>query len=100
MPGPWRAKSAVEQGVTSIAPARGVDELADALEQQRERLDLAERRLRARRLSALRELAAEHGERAVRSLGGRREAERLLAGQDPSIGTAALVALLEEAIGG
>ena len=86
--------------VSSIAPASGVEELADALEEQRERLDLAERRLRARRLSALRELAAEHGERAVRSLGGRREAERLLAGQDPSIGTAALVALLEEAIGG
>ena len=43
--------------------------------------------------------AAEHGERALRSLGGRREAERLLAGQDPSTGTAALVALLEEAIG-
>ena len=38
-----------------------------------------QRRLRARRLSALREFTAEHGESALRALGGRREAERLLA---------------------
>jgi LAO/AO transport system kinase len=49
-------------------------------------------------MSALRELTAEHGERALRALGGRREAERLLADQDPRTGTAELVALLERSI--
>ena len=38
--------------------------------------------MRARRGAALREFAAEHGERALRDLGGRREAERLLEEQD------------------
>ena len=38
----------------------------------------AQRRVRARRGAALREFTAEHGERALRELGGRREAERLL----------------------
>ena len=38
---------------------------------------------RARRAVRARELTAEHGERGLRALGGRREAERLLAGQDP-----------------
>ena len=42
----------------------------------------AARRVRARRGAALREFTAEHGERALRELGGRRAAERLLAEQD------------------
>jgi hypothetical protein len=46
-------------------------------------------------LSALRELAAEQGELSVRALGGRREAERFLAGQDPEADVGALVAALE-----
>ena len=58
-------------------------------------VDVPARRPRARRSSALRELTAEHGERALRALGGRRAAERLLAGQDPGASTAELVALLE-----
>jgi LAO/AO transport system kinase len=85
--------------VSSLPPAQGMQELADALDTHRASLDLGARRLRARRLSALRELAAEHGERALRELGGRREAERLLAEADPGTGTAALVALLERRIG-
>ena len=40
----------------------------------RDRIDLPARRLRARRLSALREFTAEHGESSLRALGGRREA--------------------------
>src|ERR671936_923567 len=40
--------------VSSVPPPTGIDELADALEAQRERTDLAERRLRARRGAALR----------------------------------------------
>ena len=64
--------------VSSLAPPEGIEELARALEEHRERIDVGERRLRSRRLSALRELVAEHGEGALRKLGGRREAERLL----------------------
>jgi LAO/AO transport system kinase len=84
--------------VSSLPPGTGVEELADALEAQRLNVDVAARRAGARRSSALRELQAEHGERAVRALGGRRAAERVLAGQDPGATTAELVRLLEERI--
>jgi LAO/AO transport system kinase len=70
----------------------------DAIDAHREQLDASTLRPQSRRLSALRELTAEHGERALRALGGRREAERLLAGQDPRAGTAELVSLLERSI--
>jgi LAO/AO transport system kinase len=84
--------------VSSVPPPSGVAELAQALDAHRERLDLSERRLRARRASALREFAAEHGERALRALGGRREAERMLAGQHPAEGVDALIEALTEAL--
>ena len=64
--------------VSSLPPPSGIGELADALDAHRDGTDLAERRVRARRGAALREFTAEHGERALRDLGGRREAERLL----------------------
>ncbi|MEX1140884.1 MAG: GTP-binding protein [Thermoleophilaceae bacterium] len=80
--------------VSSLPPPSGVADLADALEAHRASIDLADRRLRARRLTALRELVAEHGESALRALGGRREAERLLASQDPTLDVAQLVGLL------
>jgi LAO/AO transport system kinase len=86
--------------VSSVPPPSGVEELADALDAHREATDVGARRARSRRLSALRELVAEHGERGLRGLGGRREAERLLAGQDPATGTAELVALLERELDG
>jgi LAO/AO transport system kinase len=85
--------------VSSIPPPTGVDELLDALERHRARLDLDGRRTRARRLSALRELTAERGEAALRALGGRRAAERLLAGHDPQAGVPELVAALERQAG-
>jgi LAO/AO transport system kinase len=85
--------------VSSVPPPVGIDELADALGAHRERIDLTERRLRARRLSALRELGAERGERALRALGGRREAERLLEAQDPTADTAELTAALTRRAG-
>ena len=44
---------------------------------------------------ALADFAAEHGERGLRALGGRREAERLLAAEDPALGTAELTRRLE-----
>jgi LAO/AO transport system kinase len=84
--------------VSSVAPVSGIDELAAALDAQRARIDVAARRLRARRLSALREFAAEHGESALRSLGGSREAQRLLDARGAEESVAALVTALEAAL--
>jgi LAO/AO transport system kinase len=83
--------------VSSVPPPSGIEELADALEAHRGRTDLAERRLRARRGAALREFTAEHGERALRDLGGRRAAERLLDEQDAGASVSDLLATLEAA---
>ena len=83
--------------VSSLPPPQGIGELAGALDAHRGQLDLAERRLRSRRASALREFSAEHGERALRALGGRREAEGLLASSDPALSVDQLVANLEAA---
>ena len=52
-------------------------------------------RVRTRRLGALADFVAEHGERGLRALGGRRAAERLLAEQPPEADEPALVAALE-----
>jgi LAO/AO transport system kinase len=82
--------------VSSIPPPAGIDELAQALDAHRAGLDVREARTRARRLSAIRELVAERGESALRAVGGRREAERLLAGQDSGAGVAELIDTLEE----
>jgi LAO/AO transport system kinase len=83
--------------VSSVPPATGIDELTAALDAHRKRVELPQRRLRARRLSALREFVAEHGESALRELGGRREAQRTLEGRDPGASVAELVGALEEA---
>ncbi len=83
--------------VSSVAPPQGIEELIGALDDHRERTDVAARRLRARRLSALREFVAEHGESALRSVGGRREAQRLLNARDERESVAELVGALEEA---
>jgi GTPase len=69
--------------VSSVAPRSGIDELVDALDRHRASLDLGERRLRSRRMHALADFVAEYGERGLRALGGRREAERWLGEQDP-----------------
>src|SRR5215213_9650920 len=50
------------------------EELADALDAHREQVDVGARRARARRLAALADFSVEHGERALRALGGRRAA--------------------------
>jgi LAO/AO transport system kinase len=83
--------------VSSVSPPSGIEELADALEAHRERMDTDGRRVRARRGAALREFTAEHGERALRGLGGRRAAERLLAEQDARASVTDLLAVLESA---
>ena len=85
--------------VSSLPPPQGIDELIAALEQHRAGLDLADRRLRARRASALADYTHEHGERGLRALGGRRAAEALLAKQEPGLDVLALVAALERSTG-
>src|SRR5215211_358145 len=67
--------------VSSVPPPRGIDELVAALDAHRAGLDLAARRLAARRAGALADFVAEHGERGLRGLGGRRAALRALAAQ-------------------
>jgi LAO/AO transport system kinase len=81
--------------VSSIPPPAGIEELAQALDDHRAALDVGEARAQARRLSAIRELTAERGERALRELGGRREAEKLLAGQATGASVEDLIAALE-----
>jgi LAO/AO transport system kinase len=83
--------------VSSLAPATGIDELTAALDEHRARLDVPARRLGARRASALADFVAEHGERGLRTLGGRRAAGRLLAEQDPALDVPALTQALERA---
>ena len=82
--------------VSSIPPPSGIGELADALDAHRESVDAAASRARARRLAALAEFTLERGESALRALGGRRAAEKLLAETDPALPVADLVRSLEE----
>jgi hypothetical protein len=83
--------------VSSPPPSTGVDELIAALEDHRASVDVVDRRVRARRAAALSDYVREHGERALRALGGRHAAERLLAEQEPALDSAALVGVLEAA---
>jgi LAO/AO transport system kinase len=84
--------------VSSLAPTHGIEELVEVLDEHRVNLDLAERRLRARRAGALLDFAGEHGERGLRMVGGRRAAEGLLDKQDPGLDAQALVEMLERAM--
>ncbi len=81
--------------VSSLPPPSGVEELADALAAHRGSTDVPARRAHARRAGALRDFAAEHGDRGLRALGGRTAAEALLAEQDPALAGPALVRELE-----
>jgi LAO/AO transport system kinase len=84
------ARETAVVAVSSIGAGAGIGELADALEAHRETLDVPARRLRSRRMHALADFAAEHGDRGLRAIGGRRAAEKWLAGQDPALNVAAL----------
>lgn len=81
--------------VSSLPPAAGFDELVAALDAHRDGLDVAARRLGARRASALADFVAEHGERGLRALGGQRSALKLLGEQDPALDVPALTRALE-----
>jgi LAO/AO transport system kinase len=85
--------------VSSLPPTEGIDAFADALDEHRGRIDLADRRLRARRANALADFVAEHGERGLRALGGRRQAVHWLEDQDPQLDVPALTASLEQRVG-
>ena len=85
--------------VSAIPPPEGIDELVEALDAHRERLDLPAARTRARRLGALADFVAEHGDRGLRELGGRRGAQAWLADQEPALGEPALLAALESRAG-
>ncbi len=76
--------------VSSVPPPQGIEQLLDALDAHRADSDVDARRLRARRLHALADFVAEHGDRGLRALGGRRSAERWLAEQDPGLDVPAL----------
>jgi LAO/AO transport system kinase len=81
--------------VSSIPPPAGIDRLADALDAHRAGLDLAARRLHARRRHALDDFIAEHGDRGLRAVGGRREAQRWLERQDAELDVPGLQSALE-----
>jgi LAO/AO transport system kinase len=76
--------------VSSLPPGTGIEALLAALDEHKAGLDLPARRLRSRRAHALAEFIAEHGDRGLRALGGRREAERWLAGQPPGMDVGSL----------
>jgi LAO/AO transport system kinase len=76
--------------VSSLPPPTGIEQLADALERHRQRLDLPTRRQHARRRHALENFAVEHGERGLRALGGRLQAERWLGQQDCALDVSSL----------
>jgi LAO/AO transport system kinase len=85
--------------VSSLAPGTGIPELVDALDAHRDRLDLPARRQLSRRRHALADFVAEHGDRGLRALGGRRAAERWLDTQEPGADVAALERALEARAG-
>lgn len=76
--------------VSSLSPPTGIEDLLQAIDSSAAAIDLPARRTAARRAAALSDFAGEHGMSALRAIGGRRAAERLLAEQDPALGEAAL----------
>ena len=82
--------------VSSVAPPAGIDELVSAIDAHRASLDLTAHRVRSRRMHALADFAAEHGDRGLRALGGRREAEKWLSSRDVALDVTALRHALEQ----
>jgi LAO/AO transport system kinase len=85
--------------VASLSPPSGIGALVAALDAHRAGLDHPAARVRARRRGAVADFAAEHGERGLRALGGRRAAERRLEDCDPGLGAADLLRALEAEAG-
>jgi LAO/AO transport system kinase len=81
--------------VSALPPGTGIEALVDAFDEHRTAQDLVARRLRSRRAHALADFIAEYGDRGLRALGGRREAERWLAEQPTDVDVAGLERALE-----
>jgi GTPase len=81
--------------VSSVRPVQGIDALADALDAHRAGLDVEATRTRTRRRGALADFVHEHGERGLRTLGGRRAALRWLQDQEPELDEPELLRRLE-----
>jgi LAO/AO transport system kinase len=94
--GPLGREDVSVLAVSSAAPPTGIDDLVLALDAHRASIDLPARRLQARRRQAVSEFTEEFGERGLRALGGRREAERWLAERDAGLDAIALAGLLAE----
>ena len=82
--------------VCAIPPTQGIEQLAEALEQHRRTLALPARRAAARRAHALADFAAEHGQRGLRALGGRRAGATWLERQPQQASLTQLRRALEE----
>ena len=89
------ARGTAVVSVSSVPPPTGIDDLVDALDAHRASLDVTARRIQARRLGALADYVAEHGERGLRALGGRRAAVSFLMDQPAALAESALVRALE-----
>ncbi|HEY5197678.1 MAG TPA: GTP-binding protein [Solirubrobacteraceae bacterium] len=85
--------------VSSVSPSQGIDELAEAIDAHQRSIDVAGRRLRARRAGALTDFVIEHGDSGLRRLGGRRAAQAWVADQPPGEDAPGLVASLEARAG-
>ena len=83
--------------VSSVPPVTGFDDLIGVLDAHREQLDVHAHRRDARRRTAVDDFRIEHGERALRALGGRAKALRVLADADDRHAVPELVAVLEAA---
>lgn len=81
--------------VSGVPPPSGIGELVEALDAHRASLDVGARRAAARRSGALSDFLAEHGEAGLRAVGGRRAAEKLLAGLGGGLAEPELVSRLE-----
>ena len=90
-----RARAPVARGLLARTRRRGSTRSPTRSTRTAPALDLAAARTRARRLGALADFVAEHGERGLRALGGRRAAERFLAERDAGLDGPALLRALE-----
>ena len=93
------AKHTSVVAVSAAPPATGVRELLDAVEEHRERSDIAAGRSERRRSQALEEFADEYGRSGLSLLGGRREAGKELSSLDPSLDVPGMVVELARRAG-
>ncbi len=95
--GRWARATSTVLAVSSLAPPSGIDELVDALRSPPRRASTSRPAACGRGgCTRWRTSPPSTGERGLRALGGRREADEWLAAQDPGLDVAALERLLSE----